>query len=282
VVGRDGRDCPDWTPGELWIGGAGLARGYLADPVRTAEKFVERDGRRWYRTGDLGRYRDDGLLEFLGRIDSQLKIAGHRIEAGEIEAALEAHPAVARAAVVAVGERTAKRLAAFAVPQDVTAGAAPADEEAPTGVVEDPELTESLFALLAERVPAHAVPSRIRLLTALPLTANGKVDRGALAGLAGPETVSAGAEPPRGRTEAALAGLWSEYLPHWVPDRNANFFTAGGDSLTALRLLTAIERRLGAAVPVRRFFAAPTVAALAADVTRTLAAHGTAYETGEL
>lgn len=282
VVGRDGRDCPDWAPGELWIGGAGLARGYLADPVRTAEKFVERDGRRWYRTGDLGRYRGDGLLEFLGRLDSQLKIAGHRIEAGEIEAALEAHPAVARAAVVAVGERTAKRLAAFAVPQDLTEDPAPADEEAPTGFVENPEVTESLFTLLAERVPVYAVPSRIRLLPALPLTANGKVDRGALADLAGPETVSAGAEPPRGGTEAALAALWSEYLPHWVPDRHANFFTAGGDSLTALRLLTAIERRLGAAVPVRRFFAAPTVAALAADVTRTLAAHGTAYETGEL
>ncbi|MFD6726209.1 AMP-binding protein, partial [Streptomyces sp. NPDC060131] len=86
VVDRDGRDCPDWTPGELWIGGAGLARGYLADPARTAEKFVERDGRRWYRTGDLGRFRDDGLLEFLGRLDSQLKSAGHRIEAGEVEA----------------------------------------------------------------------------------------------------------------------------------------------------------------------------------------------------
>ncbi|MYR42827.1 non-ribosomal peptide synthetase, partial [Streptomyces sp. SID5910] len=274
VVDRYGRDCPDWTPGELWIGGEGLARGYLADPARTAEKFVEQHGRRWYRTGDLGRFRGDGLLEFLGRLDSQLKIAGHRIEAGEIEAALEAHPAIARAAVVAVGERTAKRLAAFAVPHD-----APTDGAQP---VQNPALTESLFALLAERVPVYAVPSRIRLLPALPLTANGKVDRGALAALAGPETVSAGAEPPRGETEEALAELWREHLPDWVPDRHVNFFAAGGDSLTALRLLTATERRLGAAVPVRRFFAAPTVAALAADITRTLAAHETAYETGEL
>ncbi|MFH9817795.1 amino acid adenylation domain-containing protein [Streptomyces sp. NPDC017230] len=315
VVDRDGRDCPDWTPGELWIGGAGLARGYLGDPVRTAEKFVERDGRRWYRTGDLGRFRGDGLLEFLGRLDSQLKIAGHRIEAGEVEAALEAHPAVARAAVVAVGERTARRLVAFAVPQDLTAGGTPVDEPAlsvsgtpvgsgtsvvsgtpvgsgtpvdeaaPTGSgtpVEDPELTEGLFGLLAERVPVYAVPSRILLLPALPLTANGKVDRAALAGLAGPEAVLAAAEPPRGETETALAALWHEHLPQGAPDRNANFFTVGGDSLTALRLLTAIERRFGATVPARRFFAAPTIAALAADVTRTLAAHGTAYETGEL
>lgn len=272
VVDRDGRDCPDWAPGELWIGGAGLARGYLADPVRTAEKFVERDGRRWYRTGDLGRFRGDGLLEFLGRLDSQLKIAGHRVEAGEVEAALESHPAVARAAAVAVGERTARRLVAFAVPHGPTADG---------GLVDDPALTDGLFALLAERVPVYAVPSRLLLLPALPLTANGKVDRAALAGLAGPETAAA-AEPPRGETETALAALWREHLPHGEPDRHANFFTAGGDSLTALRLLTAIERRFGATVPARRFFAAPTIAALAADVTRTLAAHGTAYETGEL
>ncbi|AEN08672.1 amino acid adenylation domain-containing protein [Streptomyces sp. DvalAA-21] len=277
VVDRDGRDCPDWTPGELWIGGAGLARGYLADPVRTAEKFVRRDGQRWYRTGDLGRFRGDGLLEFMGRLDSQLKIAGHRVEAGEIEAALESHPAVARAAVVAVGERTAKRLAAFVVPHERTS----TESVGPT-VRDTEDLTRSLFALLAERVPVYAVPARIQTLPSLPLTANGKVDRGALAALTGPETVSAVAEPPHGETETALAGLWSEHLPHWTPDRNANFFTAGGDSLTALRLLTAMERRLGATVPARRFFAAPTIAALAADITRTPAAHGTAYETGEL
>ncbi|MGP2438408.1 amino acid adenylation domain-containing protein [Streptomyces sp. JW3] len=266
VVGPDGRDCPDWTPGELWIGGAGLARGYLADPARSAEKFVVRDGRRWYRTGDLGRYRGDGLLEFLGRLDSQLKIAGHRVEAGEIETALETHPAVARAAALAVGERTAKRLVAFVVPHDTPAA---------------PDLAEELLGHLAQRVPGYAVPSRVLPLPALPLTANGKVDRGALAGLTGPEPEATG-EPPRGETETALAALWREYLPEPVPDRDANFFTLGGDSLSALRLLTAVEHRLGAAVPVRRFFAAPTVAALAADINRTLAAHATAYETGEL
>lgn len=282
VVDRYGRDCPDWTPGELWIGGEGLARGYLADPARTAEKFVRQGGRRWYRTGDVGRFRGDGLLEFLGRLDTQLKIAGHRIEAGEVEAALEAHPAVARAAVAAVGERTAKRLVAFAVPVRVPREPAAAGSAGTAAPVEDPRLTEDLLGLLAERVPVYAVPSRILLLPVLPLTANGKVDRGALAAVAEAQTVSAGAEPPRGETETALAALWREYLPHGPQDRNAGFFTVGGDSLTALRLLTAIERRLGAAVPVRRFFAAPTIAALAADVTRTLAAHETAYETGEL
>ncbi|MES4833582.1 phosphopantetheine-binding protein, partial [Streptomyces anthocyanicus] len=192
-----------------------------------------------------------------------------------VEAALEAHPAVARAAALAVGERTARRLVAFVVPHEPP----PADEAEP---VENPGLTEDLLGLLAERVPVYAVPSRILSLPALPLTANGKVDRAALTGLAGPEAVSTAAEPPRGETETALAALWHACLPHGSPDRNANFFTAGGDSLTALRLLTAIERRFGAAVPARRFFAAPTIAALAADITRTLAAHGTAYETGEL
>ncbi|MFJ3946406.1 amino acid adenylation domain-containing protein [Streptomyces griseoaurantiacus] len=266
VVDPAGRDCPDWVPGELWIGGAGLARGYLGDPARTAEKFVVRDGRRWYRTGDLGRFRGDGLLEFLGRLDTQLKIAGHRVEAGEIEAALESHPALARAAVVAVGERTAKRLAAFAVPLDIA----------------EPPAVEDLLGHLADRVPAYALPSRILLLPALPLTANGKVDRNALTDTAGPGPAPAGAEPPRDGTETDLAALWREHLPEPVPDRHANFFTLGGDSLSALRLLTAIERRLGATVPVRRFFAAPTIAALAADITRTLAAHEAAYETGEL
>ncbi|MFD8339112.1 amino acid adenylation domain-containing protein [Streptomyces solisilvae] len=295
VVDQAGRDCPDWTPGELWIGGRGLARGYLSDPVRTAEKFVVRDGRRWYRTGDLGRYRGDGTLEFLGRLDSQLKIAGHRVEAGEIETVLEEHPGVARAAVVAVGERTAKRLVAFAVPRDTSAtvppdadtpgtnGAAEAGRAGPAGGEHEPsDLTESLFGRLAERLAAYAVPSRVLLLPALPLTANGKVDRNALVNAAGQETVTAGAEPPRGEVEAALAELWQDHVPGPVLDRNANFFTIGGDSLSALRLITAIERRLGVTVPVRRLFAAPTIAALGADVTRTLAAHATAYETGEL
>lgn len=267
VVDPAGRDCPDWTPGELWIGGRGLARGYVADPERTAEKFVVRDGRRWYRTGDLGRYRDDGTLEFLGRLDSQLKIAGHRIEAGEVETALEAHPDVVRAAVVAVGERTAKRLVAFVVPRETTA----ADD-----------VTAALPAWLAQRLAAYAVPSRLLPLPALPLTGNGKVDRNALVRTAEQKTGATGAEPPRGDVETVLAELWQQYVPGHAPDRNANFFTIGGDSLSALRLVGAVERRLGVAVPARRLYAAPTIAALGADITRTLAADTTAYETGEL
>src|SRR6185437_10428377 len=103
VVDGRGRDCPDFVAGELWIGGAGVARGYRGDPERTARQFVHHAGERWYRTGDLGRYWPDGILEFLGRVDQQVKIRGHRIELGEIEAALEASPQVARAAATRLG-----------------------------------------------------------------------------------------------------------------------------------------------------------------------------------
>ncbi|MGJ6968544.1 amino acid adenylation domain-containing protein [Streptosporangium sp. G11] len=278
VVDDFGRDCPDWTPGELWIGGAGLAMGYLGDPRRTAEKFPTHDGQRWYRTGDLGRYRSDGLLEFLGRLDTQLKIAGHRIEAGEVEAAIEAHPDISRAAVVAAGERTARRLVAFAVPRELPA-APPADHE-----ISGPDATRLLNRLhgwLGERLAAYAVPSRILLLAALPLTANGKVDRAALALLAARDTSSAGAEPPQGEVESALAELWEAQLPGSAADRNADFFTVGGDSLSAIRLVSAIERRFGTGITIRTLLAAPTIAALAAKITATVAG-ATDIEIGEL
>ncbi|MFB9682542.1 AMP-binding protein, partial [Streptosporangium vulgare] len=116
VVDGRGRDCPDWVAGELWIGGAGVALGYRGDAATTAAKFVHYAGQRWYRTGDLGRYWADGTLEFLGRADHQVKIRGHRLELGEVEAALEACPSVTRAVAVAVGERRQRRLAAFVTP----------------------------------------------------------------------------------------------------------------------------------------------------------------------
>ena len=119
VVDSKGRDCPDRVDGELWIGGAGVARGYLGDPDLTAERFREIDGMRWYRTGDLGRFWPDGTIEFLGRADSQVKIRGHRIELGEIEAALKEHPLVKDAVVMPVaGVRGIRRLGAYLVPRD--------------------------------------------------------------------------------------------------------------------------------------------------------------------
>ncbi|WP_052311770.1 MULTISPECIES: non-ribosomal peptide synthetase [unclassified Actinoplanes] len=124
VVDPAGRDCPDWVPGELWIGGDGVAEGYRGDPEQTARRFVHRDGQRWYRTGDLGRYWPDGTLEFLGRADQQIKVNGFRVELGEVEAALVAHPSVARAVVVADGERN-HRLSALVVEETPVTGPTP-------------------------------------------------------------------------------------------------------------------------------------------------------------
>jgi len=253
VVDDAGRDRPDWVPGELWIGGRGVARGYRGDPVRTAEKFVDDGSGRWYRTGDLGRYWPDGTLEFLGRADHQVKVGGHRIELGEVESACEAHPASGRAVVVAVGERSRRRLHAFVE----CGGADPA------------AIGQSLRAFLAERLPAYAIPARITVLPVLPLTANGKVDRTALKADAA-QAGGASAAPPTGPIETALARLWHEVVGAEVPDRAANFFALGGDSVTALRLIAAIRRQWGAEVPITRFLAAPTVADLAVELSRLI------------
>jgi len=144
-------------------------------------------------------------------------------------------------------------------------------------------LTSRIFARLGERLAAYAVPSQVLLLPELPLTANGKVDRFALALLAAnsaPDT--AGAEPPRIGVESVLAELWHACLPGPVLDRNANFFTIGGDSLSAIRLVAAIERRFVVKVPVRKLLASPTVAALGAEIARAVATIATDTETGEL
>ncbi|MDG4782323.1 amino acid adenylation domain-containing protein [Micromonospora sp. WMMD961] len=250
VVDDAGRDRPDWVPGELWIGGRGVALGYRGDPARTAEKFVEDAAGRWYRTGDLGRYWPDGTLEFLGRADHQVKVGGHRIELGEIEAACEAYPGSGRAAVVAVGERTRRRLHAF-----VEAGDAD-----PTTVA------DGLRAFLAERLPAYAVPAAVAVLPSLPLTANGKVDRAALQHDAA-HGVAASAAPPTGPIETALAGIWADLLGDRVDDRAANFFALGGDSVAALRLVAAIRQRWGVDVPIARFLAAPTLTDLAIELS---------------
>jgi amino acid adenylation domain-containing protein len=270
VCDTAGRDAPDLVPGELWIGGAGVALGYRGDRPRTAEKFVDRDGTRWYRTGDLGRYWPDGTLEFLGRADEQVKIGGNRIELGEVEHALRGHPAVARAAAVTLGARGAATLVAF-VTTDPT-------------VRSLDNLADILTGWLVDRLPPYAIPTRITVLDALPLTANGKTDRAALRDrahdAAPPDTA---ADPPQGDVEQALAALWAEHLGQAPSDRHVNFFTAGGDSLAAIRVAAAIEQRFGVRVPTRQFLAAPTVAALAARIAGHTAAVAAAdYENGTL
>src|SRR5690606_3573034 len=161
VVDEKGEDRPDWVPGELLIGGAGVARGYRGRADLTAAAFFDADGERWYRTGDLGRYRSDGVLEFLGRADRQVKIRGHRIELAEIEQAIIAHPQVRRAFTLAVGQRAAARLVAFV----------------------EPALPGGLSHFLAERIPATWIPELIALPDP-PLTGNGKIDHAALVRIA--------------------------------------------------------------------------------------------------
>ncbi|MDH6131239.1 yersiniabactin nonribosomal peptide synthetase [Kitasatospora sp. MAA4] len=244
TVNPHGHDTPDWVPGELWIGGLGLADGYRGDPNRTTEKFVQHDGTRWYRTGDLARYHPDGTLEFLGRTDHQLKINGHRLEPGETEAALTAHPDVRQAVVVPVGERGAYRLHAF-----VTADA-PGPHPA------------ALQEFLVDRLPPYARPTSITLLDALPLTGNGKVDRTALKPLADTGSSLTG-EAPRGPVETALAELWGELLGTAAVARDATFFALGGDSLQATRLVQRLRDRFSCEISLRQLLGAPTIAGLA-------------------
>nr|BFE59215.1 non-ribosomal peptide synthetase [Dactylosporangium thailandense] len=248
VADDEGRDCPDWVAGELWIGGAGVALGYRGDPARTAARFVEHGGTRWYRTGDLGRYWPDGTLEFLGRTDNQVKIGGHRVELGEIEAALRADPAVEHAVAVAVGERV-RRLAAAVVPVG----------EAPSVAM--------LRAGLATRVPAYMVPEHIVVLDALPLNPNGKVDRAAVAALAVRQPGPA-SSPPDGPVEQAVSELWRSLLELDRVGRDQNFFVLGGDSLLATRLVQALRDRFGVALSLPQLFAMTTVADQARHITQ--------------
>ncbi len=240
--------APVGVPGELFVGGIGVARGYLGNPGLTAERFVPdpygEPGGRLYRTGDLVRRRADGNLEFLGRLDQQVKISGFRIEPGEIEAALTEHPGVRAAAVIAAevgaGDR---RLAAYLV----------ADGERP----EIPELRDRL----ARRLPAHMVPGLWGWLDELPLLRNGKLDRRALPAL----TAEAGTEfvAPRTPVERAIAEIWTEVLGVERIGVHDGFFALGGQSLLATRVAARLRERFGVAVPVRDLFTAQTVAAVA-------------------
>jgi yersiniabactin nonribosomal peptide synthetase len=243
VVDGRGRDCPDFVPGELWIGGAGVARGYRGDPERTERQFVYHAGERWYRTGDLGRYWPDGTLEFLGRADDQVKIRGHRIELSEIEAALTAHPEVRRAAAMRLGTT---RIGAAVVTGDP--GVAPAD----------------LRAFLGSRLPAYMLPDELVVLPEIPLSANGKVDRKALTALIAASAARTRGEAPHGPLESELAGQWAALLGVTEVGRSESFFALGGDSLLATRLLENIRQRFGVDVTLRRLFTGPTIADLAA------------------
>lgn len=252
------------VPGELHIGGAGVTHGYLGRPELTAERFVDdpfdaTPGARLYRTGDLVRWSGDGSIEFLGRLDHQVKVRGHRVELGEVEAALELQPGVRAAVVAAAADPSgSSRLVAYLVP-----GADPATVT---------ELRHRLQAVL----PAYMVPSAFVTLEAFPLTPNGKVDRAAL-----PPPPPARPEllgdfvPPRNPTEVALAAVWSDVLGLDGVGVEDDFFELGGHSLLALQVVAEVRRSLDVDLSPGSLYEAPTVAELAA---RVLARAGRADE----
>ncbi|MEW5926516.1 MAG: amino acid adenylation domain-containing protein [Gemmatimonadota bacterium] len=244
VLDRAGQPVPARVPGELFVGGEGTARGYLGRPELTAATFVpdpfgREAGARLYRTGDRVRWLADGMLEFLGRMDHQVKVRGFRVEPGEVEAALERHPRVREAVVLARGQ---------ALVGYFTSG---------DGAPDAGELRSHLRALL----PEHMVPSAFVALDALPLTPNGKLDRRALPA----PDARAGREyaAPRGGTERALAEAWAEVLGVERVGAHDDFFELGGHSLLATRLVSRVREKLGVELPLRALFERPTVAGLA-------------------
>jgi amino acid adenylation domain-containing protein len=250
--------------GELYIGGAGLARGYHNRPDLTAERFLPdpfgaRPGGRLYRTGDAARHLNQGLVQFLGRVDNQVKISGFRIEPGEVEAALSQHPSVGDVTVLAREDTPGdKRLVAYVVARAAEAapdGAARAGDEEFT-----PPTAEELRAHLKDRVPEYALPSAFVMLDAMPLTANGKIDRGALPApqlslsRSGREYVA-----PRNGLQQQLVDIWEELFKVHPIGLTDNFFELGGHSLMMIMLVARVEERLGKRVTMADLFADPTV-----------------------
>ncbi|MGW1844509.1 amino acid adenylation domain-containing protein [Streptomyces sp. NPDC001966] len=248
------RPLPVGVPGEVWIGGIGVARGYAGRPDLTAERFVPDPygpaGTRLYRTGDIARVLPDGNLDFVARADHQVKLRGYRIEPGEIESALTADPAVAEA-VVLVREDSpgAKELVAYVVPAE---GAGP-DDLTPA----------ALRARVGETLPSYMVPAAYLALDALPLTANGKLDRRALPAPGRAATAVGDYVEARDATEGAIAGIWATVLGRDTVGVHDNFFELGGDSIRAVTLVGAL-REAGWETSVRDIFAHRTVARLRA------------------
>ena len=253
ILDQQQRPVPRGMVGELYVSGAGLARGYAHRPELTAEKFVphpfsEVPGERLYKTGDRARYLPDGQIEFLGRIDHQIKLRGFRIELGEIEAAVGAHPAVRQAIVMAREDAPGEqRLVAYLTKDD------------------DTDLTAiELRRYLKEKLPEHMIPSAFVMLDELPLAPNGKVERRALPA---PEAVAGDEDSfvaPRDAIELQLAEIWEEVLRVRAVGVRDNFFDLGGNSLLAVRLMAQIEKRFGQDLSLSTLFLGATIEGLAA------------------
>jgi acyl-CoA synthetase (AMP-forming)/AMP-acid ligase II/acyl carrier protein len=260
VLDEAGKFLPHGVIGELYIGGAGVTRGYLDRPELTAERFVEGSGAfdpasRWYKTGDLVYWRHDNTLQFVGRSDYQVKIRGHRIELGEVESCLLTHPKIADCVVAARPDSSgAESLVAWVV----ASGSARPD-------------VDSVLAHLSASLPEYMLPSAVVYLDALPLTPNRKVDRKALPdpGQMRPE-LAASYVPPQTELEELLADIWIDLLRVDRVGRLDNYFKLGGHSLSAVQLAFRIREQLGIEVPMRAFFNSPTLKGLAATLERIL------------
>jgi amino acid adenylation domain-containing protein len=251
VLSRRMEECPPGVPGELYIGGSGVALGYWMDEPRTAEQFVLHPvtGERLYRTGDTGLYREDGSIEFLGRGDFQVKVGGYRIELGEIESVIQKHPAVREAVVLTDGEGDGKRLHAF-VALDAEQALAPGGPD--------------IRSYLRDRLPGYMIPGSIALLEEIPLTGNGKVNRAAL--LAEHIVEQAPAMPPQSGLEAELTALWSRLLNRQQMSTDDHFFDIGGNSLKLIQMQKELQKLLGREVPIVDLFKYTTIASLASHL----------------
>jgi UDP-N-acetylmuramate--L-alanine ligase len=256
IVNQAGQIAAPGNIGEICIGGAGVARGYLGAPALTAERFGPDPfnpdpSARWYRTGDRGRVMPDGRIEFVGRIDNQFKLNGVRIDAAEIEVQLASCPGIRQAAVALQAmDGGQPQLVAFAV--------------ADPGV----DLV-GLRAFLRRRLPPMMIPTRLNLLEQMPITPNGKLDRAALTGIAiPPATLDRATSPPRNGTEARLLAIWQEVLQHDEIGIDDDFFTLGGDSLSSVRIIMMTEAAFATRLDAEAFAETTTIATLAQQVSR--------------
>lgn len=261
ILDSDGLDAPDWVAGEICSAGTGLARGYWADQARTAARFGfdRRLGERLYRTGDLGRYLPDGNIDILGRSDFQIKINGYRIEAGEVETRLAGIAAVKQAVVVRQPGASGDRLVAHLVP-------AGAQLDPAEGRPSDDQIRQALH----EHLPGYMMPSAVVWHDSLPLTRNGKVDRGVLATMKPRAAVSATAAPTEQTAglQRRLAELWASVLRVPAADIGpaADFYDLGGDSLAAARIFTMIRKQFGVGITLDQLYQVRTIQAMAAFV----------------
>jgi hypothetical protein len=269
ILDPDLRPVPIGVVGELYIAGEGVARGYYGRPDLTAERFLRdpfmtRSETRMYRTGDLARWLPEGNLSFVGRNDSQFKLRGFRVEAGEIETIILEHPAIQEAAVTVIGEGAGReedrRLVAYYVSREEV-------------------MSESLRVLLAANLPLYMVPSSFVRIDFMPLTSNGKLNRAALPVPPSGDPEAGAFEEPVGATERDLAMIWQDLLKVPLVGRNDDFFRLGGHSLLATRLVHRIQVELETVIALSDIFAYPTLSRLA---TRILNAQIQTYSEEEI